>query len=465
MPSLTQPLSLNPATEEVLHEYPFHSEGEQAEILERASIAFSKWKNSSVKERSLLLLRIATRLRHHQEACAEVITLEMGKLLSESRMEVEKCATLCEYYARTLEEYLTPLPHPSFSSEGETIFEPLGVILGVMPWNYPLWLPFRSLVPALAAGNAYVLKAALSVSGCGLKIVELISEEEACKDIIQVIRVSDEALESLIAHPCVKLISVTGGERAGRSIASLAGKYLKPTTLELGGSDPFIVLDDADISQCIESAFSSRLTNCGQTCIAAKRFLIHASLLADFTEGIRLKVKELSLGDPRLPTSTLSPMASRHGAELLDELIDQSLQEGATSVVRGGLLPRRGFFFWPSIITGVTPSMSLFREETFGPVFAISEFGDVNEALALANASRFGLGASIWSSSLERARSIASHLEVGIVHINDIVRSHPELPFGGTKASGYGRELGAWGIQSVCSVKTLSYPPLPSSDH
>lgn len=444
--------SINPATGEVIGHYEAETPTRIAERLTQAAQAQRDWASRPFAERGALFRQLAKHLRAQKEALADLITDEMGKIRVESLAEVEKCAGQCDYYADNAERLLAPDEVPTDARKSVVVYEPVGVVLAIMPWNFPFWQVFRYSVPALMAGNVTLLKHAPNVFGCALAIEAAFRAAGFPDGIFQSLVADTDAVEQLLADDRVGMVTLTGSERAGSAVASLAGRHIKKSVLELGGSDAFIVLADADLDKAAEAAVQSRMMNAGQVCIAAKRFLVEASVKAAFTETLKARIERLVQGDPRLPETHMGPLARIDLAETLERQVQTALAEGATLLTGG---TRRGCHFAPTLLDGVSPDSIVFREETFGPVAALTEVADADEAVQLANQSRYGLSATIWTGDVGRAERLSRRLEVGSVFINAVVRSDSRLPIGGVKKSGYGRELSEAGIKDFCYTKTV----------
>jgi succinate-semialdehyde dehydrogenase/glutarate-semialdehyde dehydrogenase len=448
--------SRNPTTGAVLATYEVTPASERSEVVERAHAAFEAWRAVTVEQRAALLRSIAEGLRRDEVPLSRLAALEMGKPVSEGRAEVEKCAWVCDHYAAHAAGYLRDEPVPTDAAKSYVTFRPLGVILAVMPWNFPFWQVFRCLAPAVAAGNAVVLKHASNVTGCAKAIGELIDAAGAPPGLFGVLVLSSADLGPVIDHPHVRGVSVTGGAPAGRAVAARAGAGLKKVVLELGGSDPYVVLADADMPATVTACAAARLINGGQSCIAAKRFIVVSEAVGPFEAGLVERFGSVRVGDPLDPETQLGPMARR---DLRDELHDQvrrTVEAGARLLCGGRPTPGGGAFYPPTVLSGVRPGMAAFDEETFGPVAAIVSAADEREAVTLANASRFGLGAAVFSADPGRAERMAAvELDAGSCFVNTAVRSDPRLPFGGVKESGFGRELGRLGILEFVNAKTV----------
>jgi len=384
------------------------------------------------------------------------MTREMGKPLVQARAEVDKCAWVCDYYAENGESFLTPEIIETDASMSFVAFEPLGVVLAIMPWNFPLWQVFRFAAPALMAGNTGILKHASNVQGCALAIEEIIRDAGYPENVFRTLLMGSSGVKPVIEHPLVKAVTLTGSTPAGQAVARQAGELLKKTVLELGGSDPYVVLEDADLDTAIESCVIGRMINNGQSCIAAKRFIVPRSILQDFEERCVASMTAQTMGDPMEESTDLGPMAR---SDLRDELHDQvarSLNAGARCLLGGEIPARTGAFYPATVLTDVQAGMPAYTEELFGPVAAILPVEDEQEALRVANDTEFGLGAAVFTRDLARGEEIATkHLEAGSCFVNAFVRSDPRLPFGGIKGSGYGRELGSFGIREFVNIKTV----------
>jgi succinate-semialdehyde dehydrogenase/glutarate-semialdehyde dehydrogenase len=447
--------TLNPSTEEALQTYTEVPWDGLAGPLEKSRRAFDAWKGTSVGEKSRLLLDLAKQLRKGMSRYASLITREMGKPITQAEAEIEKCAWVAEHFAKNGEGYLRPVSVSTEAKKSYVRFDPLGAVLGVMPWNFPFWQVFRFAVPALTAGNAILLKPALNVSGCGIEAENILKEAGFPDGLFQTLLISHSTASELIASDFVQAVSLTASSRAGSEIASQAGRALKKTVLELGGSDPFIVLDDADLEKAIPAAVSARMGNTGQSCNAGKRFIVTEKIYKAFEAGFAEGIGRQKVGDPMERATEIGPLAREDLLQNLMEQVDRSVSQGAKILIGGRRMDRKGYFYLPTLLSEVKPGMTAFEEELFGPVAALIRAKDEEEALALANRSSYGLGASLWTKNLELAERLASRLEAGVVYINNIVRSDPRLPFGGVKQSGYGRELASFGLQEFTNVKTV----------
>ncbi len=447
--------AINPATDELIKDYKEHTPKEVERIIETTEKDYLRWREVSFAERSGLMLKAAEILRVKKDDYARTITTEMGKVITESRAEVEKCASVCEYYAENAERFLADETIESDAGRSFVAFQPLGIILAVMPWNFPFWQVFRFAAPTLMAGNAGVLKHASNVPGSALAIEEVFREAGFPQNIFRTLLIPAAQVEDVIKNVNIKAVTLTGSESAGSQVASIAGRELKKTLLELGGSDPYIVLDDADIEACVNTSVKARMINVGQSCIAAKRFIVVAPLVEKFEKEQTRIMKALKIGDPLLEDTQVGSMARMDLLEELDDQVQRSIKSGARLLCGGKKADRKGAFYLPTVLTDVKKGMAAYEQETFGPVSAIIPVKDADEAVAVANDSEFGLGGSVWSRDIEKAESVARRIESGAVFINGMTKSDPRLPFGGVKRSGYGRELSHYGIKEFVNVKTI----------
>ncbi|HEX7080579.1 MAG TPA: NAD-dependent succinate-semialdehyde dehydrogenase [Gammaproteobacteria bacterium] len=448
--------TVNPATGRVIARYEPHTDLEIDALLDASSRAFRAFRETGFAERAACLTALAERLRDRASELARLIATEMGKPLRQGEAEVEKCAWVCEHFAEHAEALLSPEIIASEAERSEVVFRPLGPVLAIMPWNFPLWQFFRFAAPALMAGNTAVLRHASNVAGTALAIEKLFVEAGAPDDVVRVALVDKAAVARIIADPRIAAVTLTGSVAAGRAVASAAGAAVKKTVLELGGSDPYVVLRDADLELAVRCCVESRLINSGQSCIAAKRFIVEAPLLERFVDAFVEAMRAKRAADPLDPSADLGPLAQAKGREKVHEQVRRSVTAGAACVVGGALPDSPGFFYPPTVLTGVQPGMAAFDEEVFGPVAAIVEAADAEQAIELANRTCYGLGAAVFTQDVERGREIASRrLHAGNCFVNDYVRSDPRLPFGGVKESGYGRELGTFGLREFVNVKTV----------
>jgi len=447
--------SINPATGELLARYDEHTDTEVRRLLDSAVSSQRGWRGEGFTGRARPLLQASAILRRDKERFAALMAREMGKPLEQGRAEIEKCAVGCEYFAAQAEEFLRDESIPTEASWSGVQFQPLGLLLAIMPWNFPFWQVFRAAAPALMAGNAVVLKHASNVCGCARAIGEIFQEASLPSGLFTVLFVPGCRVAELIAHPAIAAVTLTGSTEAGRAVAAAAGAQLKKTVLELGGSDPYVILEDADLEQAAEVCVISRLINSGQSCIAAKRFIVARGRRAEFERLIVSKMSSRSLGDPLAAGTQIGPQARIDLRDALHQQVERSMASGAKLLLGGEIPAGRGAFYPATVLTDVRPGMAAFDEETFGPVAAIIEAAGEEEALALANLTPFGLGAAVFTLDEQRGREFAAGLEAGCCFVNDFVRSDARLPFGGIKASGYGRELGCPGIREFVNAKTV----------
>jgi succinate-semialdehyde dehydrogenase/glutarate-semialdehyde dehydrogenase len=448
--------TVNPATGEPIETYEHMSRDEVVSILEKTHQAFQQWRRLNVAERVPYVQRLADVLRSHGHEYAEQMTREMGKPVRESLAEIDKCAWMAEVYADNAPAWLADEPVEADGLEHRIAYEPLGVILAVMPWNFPFWQALRCAIPALLAGNAVLLKHASICTGSAFAIETAIHEAGFPGNIFRTIIAGHDTIEMLVASGHVRGVSLTGSVEAGRAVAATAGQHLKKMVLELGGSDPFIVLDDVDMDAVGAEAVRGRMINTGQSCIAAKRFIVHESVAGMFTETLAEKMGQLRVGDPLDMATEVGPLASEMAVEQMEALVKDALDGGARLVSGGHRIERPGAFFQPTVLADVTPDMRVAREEVFGPVAPVFTVADDAEAVALANDTRFGLGGSVWTRDTARGMDIARQVEAGCVFVNHITKSDPRLPFGGIKQSGIGRELARHGLREFVNVKTLN---------
>lgn len=447
--------TLNPATEDVEKTFESLTEQEVENKLQAAQSAYDSWKNTSLEERAVLMMKAAEELRSRAAYYGEFMSKEMGKPIAQAIGEAEKCAWNCEHFAEKAEEYLTPVQIETEASESYVQFDPMGVILFVMPWNFPLWQVFRMAAPVIMAGNTVILKHASNVPQCALACEEVFTNAGFPKGIFQTLLIGSRQVEPILRDRRVKGVSLTGSEKAGAIVSSIAGSEIKPVVMELGGSDPFIVLDDADIDFACDIAKTSRLLNGGQVCISAKRFLVHESKAKEFTTKLKDIFESYIVGDPMDKETQMGPMSSEQGMLDVERQVNESVEQGATLVTGGKRIGEKGFFYAPTIVTDVTREMPVWKEETFGPAAAVMTFKTDEEAIEIANDSDFGLGASLFTTNMDRAKKIIPKIEAGMVFVNGFVKTDPRLPTGGIKRSGVGRELGEWGIRAFTNVKTV----------
>ena len=448
--------AINPANGEKLADVPAWDESAIDSALEQAAEAAPLWAARSIAERCELMRKVAQVLRDNQEEYASLISREMGKLIKEARGEIEKCAWVCDYYADKAPEFLHDEPIESDAGKSYVAYQPLGTVLAIMPWNFPFWQVFRFAAPALCAGNTGLLKHASNVPQCAQAIEDIFHKAGFPEGVFITLMIRSGQVEKVIEDPRVKAVTLTGSEPAGRKVAATAGAVLKKSVLELGGSDPFIVLEDADLDEAVKSAVASRYLNCGQSCIAAKRFIVVDAVAEDFVARLKAGVESLQPGDPLDENTTLAPMARADLRNELHKQVVDSLAAGAVNVTGcedDNSLP--GYYYKASILDQVSAGMRAFYEELFGPVAIVIRARDEADALRIANDTSFGLGGNVWSQDTARAERLARQLECGCAFVNSFVKSDPRLPFGGIKHSGYGRELSHHGIQEFVNAKTV----------
>ena len=451
--------SSNPADEQLLGTYAFHTQDAVEGFLNKAVSTQRRWARQPVESRCSLLSRVAMVLRKNKAEYARIITQEMGKPIAEAEGEVEKCAWTCEFYAQAAPGFLADQNVASNASESRVVFDPLGVLLAIMPWNYPFWQFIRFSAPALAAGNAALLRHASNVPQCALALEAAFKEAGAPEGLVTTLLVDHDVVAQLIDDPRVAALTLTGSTEVGKRIAAQAGRAMKKQVFELGGSDPFILLADADIEQAAKTAVKARFSNTGQSCISSKRFIVEAAVADRFVELLCAGVAALKVGDPMDRETTIGPLARGNLRDDLHVQVERSVAAGAKLLMGGHPVDGPGYFYAPTVLDHVTPQMAAGCEETFGPVAAVIRVADVEEALQIANATEFGLGAALWTGDLQRARELARRIEAGAVFINGLVASDARLPFGGIKQSGYGRELGEFGIREFTNVKTVWIGP------
>jgi len=423
-------------------------------LLAASAWGFAQWSQRSLEDRAEVMVRIAAGLRESRDALAALMSAEMGKLCGEGLAEVEKCAAACEFYARRAGDYLAVQSVATEARRSYIGYQPIGCVLAIMPWNFPLWQVFRFLAPALMAGNVALLKHAITVPRCADAIARIVHAAGVPVGTFGVLHIDNAMTAQVIADDRVAAVTLTGSERAGRSVAATAGQHLKKCVLELGGSDAFVVLDDADLEQAVTVAANSRFGNAGQTCIAAKRFVVVDAIAEAFTERLVTAARERMVGDPGDPATRLAPMARADLREAVHRQVVASVAAGARLLVGGQ--PMENYSGYPaSVLTAVVPGMPAYHEELFGPVASILRVRDDAEAVRVANDTRFGLGASVWGEDRERAEAVARQLQAGAVFVNALVHSDVRLPFGGTKQSGFGRELAEHGIREFVNIRTI----------
>lgn len=447
--------TINPANGEAERAFPTWDTRELDRALADVATAAPTWRATTIGERAAILRRAAAELRARRDEYAALITLEMGKLTREAQAEIEKCAWGCEHYAEHGAAYLRDEPVATDAARSFIAYEPLGTVLAVMPWNFPFWQVFRFAAPALLAGNTAVLKHASNVPQCAAAIETVWRRAGLPEHAFRWLRIGADRVERVIADPRVHAVTLTGSDAAGRQVAAAAGAHLKKTVLELGGSDAFVVLADADLDQAAAQGVAARFQNAGQSCIAAKRFIVVDAIAADFLAKFRERVAALKPGDPHDPDTTLAPLARADLRAQLHEQVRDSIAAGARPLLGCEPLPGPGFYYSASILDRVTPGMRAYDEELFGPVATVIRARDEADALRIANTSRFGLGASVWTRDVAQGERMARAFAAGSCFVNGIVKSDPRLPFGGVKDSGYGRELSAHGIREFVNIKTV----------
>ena len=444
--------TINPFNGELLGQYSELSEEDIREKISRGESAYRSWRKCSIPDRSALFLRVRSYLLEQKTALAELVSKEMGKPVTQAIAEIEKCAWLCEYYALEAADFLRPETVETDAGRSLVVYDPLGIILAVMPWNYPFWQVFRFAVPTLLAGNTALLKHASNVMGCANAIEKIFLECGFPEGVFQNLVIGKEQVEFVLQQKEVKAVSLTGSEAAGKSVAALAGKEIKSSLLELGGSNAFIVLADADLDKAVEVAVNARYQNTGQSCIAAKRLLLQRDIADEFLGKFIKKITGLKTGDPLDNETYIGVLAREDLAESLEEQMKRSLEMGAELLCGG---KRKGAFFEPAVMWTQNINIPVMQEETFGPLICVCSFSTLDEAIGISNSTGFGLGVTVFTRNADRVIARAADFEEGALFINELVKSDPRLPFGGVKNSGYGRELGKEGIRSFINVKTI----------
>lgn len=444
--------SINPYSGEEIKTYQKHSDEEVEAIIEKADQRFYSWREKSFQERKKLMLAATSDIKENKRKYAEEMVREMGKPISQAIAEMEKCAWVCEFYANNAQAQLENEIKESDADKSYVSFEPLGVVLAVMPWNYPYWQVFRFAAPALMAGNIAVLKHASNVFGCALNIEKIFKNAGFPENCFSTLLIGSDQVEAVLNNPKVKAVTLTGSGPAGASVASIAGKNIKKSVLELGGSNACIVLEDCHLDKAVHTVMMARYQNTGQSCIAGKRLLLQENIAEQFIEKLVEEVKNLNSGDPQSEDTFIGTLAREDLAEKLEDQLKASLSAGAKLLIGG---KRKGAYFEPTIVTEVTEEMTIFKEETFGPLLSVTTFNTIEEAIELSNKTEFGLGVSIFTKNIEEAEKLAIQFEEGAVFINELVKSDPRLPFGGVKMSGYGRELSEHGIREFVNRKTI----------
>jgi succinate-semialdehyde dehydrogenase/glutarate-semialdehyde dehydrogenase len=447
--------SINPATGELLEVFDEWTPEVTAGVIDGVHQAFLVWRNVPFARRSELMKKAAEVLRAGKDEYARVMALEMGKPIGDGRAEVEKCALVCDYYAAHAETFLADEPAPSDGSRSYVAFRPIGTVLAVMPWNFPFWQVFRFAAPALMAGNTGVLKHSSNVPRCALAIEDVFRRAGFPDNVFRTLMIGSGKVDAVIEHSHIAAVTLTGSDIAGRKVAAKAGQMLKKTVLELGGSDPYIVLADADLDEAAKVAARARCINSGQSCIAAKRFIVEEAVFDPFVERFKKAMAALVVGDPLEEATQVGPQAREDLMLELHGQVEASVAKGATLLLGGAPLARKGYFYPPTILTDVEPGMPAYHEEFFGPVASVIRVKDAESAINVANDSPFGLGGSVWTQDVVRGEALAGRLEAGAVFVNGLVKSDPRLPFGGVKISGYGRELAHYGIKEFVNIQTV----------
>jgi succinate-semialdehyde dehydrogenase/glutarate-semialdehyde dehydrogenase len=447
--------SINPATGETLRSFEALAEAQIEDKLERAAAAYRSYRHTSFADRAHWLNRAAEILESEKDRLGRIMTLEMGKPIGAARAEAAKCALACRYYAERGARLLADELLDTDTGRAYIRHQPIGAVLAVMPWNFPFWQVFRFAAPALMAGNVGLLKHASNVPRCAIEIEDIIRRAGFPPDVFQTLLIGSGQVERVIADPRVKAVTLTGSEPAGAQVASFAGRHLKKTVLELGGSDPFIVMPSADLERAARTAVEARVINNGQSCIAAKRFIVDARIAADFERQFVEGMETLKIGDPMQESTQVGPLATPEILEGLDQQVRRSVEMGARVLTGGRRLGRPGNYYAPTVLADVPKDSPAYREELFGPVAALFRANGIEEAIRLANDTGFGLGASAWTNDEREQQRFIDEIEAGMVFINGMVASDPRLPFGGVKRSGYGRELSAYGIREFLNVKTV----------
>ncbi|MDB4899775.1 MAG: Succinate-semialdehyde dehydrogenase [Gemmatimonadetes bacterium] len=447
--------SINPATGETLAAFPALTPAELETRIARAAKAATGWRHTSVQQRADVVRRLGELLESDKARLGRMMTLEMGKPINAAIEEAAKCARCCAYYAEHGPSFIADQPIDDAGFRSFLAYEPLGVVLAVMPWNFPFWQAIRFMAPAFIAGNVGLLKHASNVPQCALELESLVKRAGAPEGVFQTLLITSDVVASVLSDPRVVAATLTGSEGAGSSVASIAGKHIKPTVLELGGSDPFIVMPSADLARAIDTAVKARTINNGQSCIAAKRFIIHRDVAHRFLDGFTKGMKALRVGDPLDPSTQLGPMASVKGAEELEAQVTKSVAMGARLVLGGKRDAPESAWFPATVLTDIPPDTPAWKDELFGPVACVFVANDLDDALRIANDTRFGLGASAWSTDPAEQERLARGIDSGTVFINDMMVSDPRFPFGGVKSSGYGRELSDLGMREFTNIKTV----------
>jgi len=458
--SETKPLimsiaTINPATGKTLRTFEPHSAAKVGEALDRGVAAYRQHRHTSFADRASRMRKAATILDAESRELGRLMTLEMGKPIKAGVAEAEKCATACRYYADNAERFLADRPVEMEGGKSWVAFQPIGVVLAIMPWNFPFWQVFRFAAPALMAGNVGILKHASNVPQCALAIEDIFRRAGFADGVFQTLLIGSDMVEGIIADRRVAAVTLTGSEGAGRSVASIAGRNLKKTVVELGGSDPFVVMPSADLANAVSSAVTARMINNGQSCIAAKRFIIHEKIYDEFLKRFVAGVSTVRIGDPMDEKTELGPQATEAIRDQLDQQVKASVAAGAKLVIGGQKLDREGYFYAPTVLTDIPPDAPAAREELFGPVASVFRAKDLADAIRIANGTTFGLGASAWTRDDTERKQFIAEIESGLLFINGMVVSDARLPFGGVRNSGFGRELGEFGIREFVNIKSV----------
>ena len=447
--------TINPANGQSLRAFEPFTAARVSEALDRGVAAFQKHRRTSFAERATHMRKAAQILKAECRELGRLMTLEMGKPIKAAIAEAEKCATACDYYAENAERFLADRPVKMEGGESWVAFQPLGVVLAIMPWNFPFWQVFRFAAPALMAGNVGLLKHASNVPQCALAIEDVLRRAGFTEGAFQTLLIGSDRVEELIADPRVAAVTLTGSEGAGKSVASAAGRNLKKSVVELGGSDPFIVMPSADLDAAVSTAVTARMINNGQSCIAAKRFIVHQAIYDRFLDKFVAGVSNVRIGDPMDEKTELGPLATSAIRDELDQQVKASVAAGAKVLTGGKRIEREGFFYAPTVLADIPPSAPAARDELFGPVASVFKAKDLNDAIGIANGTTFGLGASAWTRDDAERKQFVAEIESGLLFINGMVVSDPRLPFGGVKHSGFGRELGEFGIHEFVNIKSV----------
>ena len=449
-------ISINPANNKKINSYEEISKDSINQIIDSSFNTFLEWRNKSFSYRAKKMRHLAELLKQKKDLLGLLMTKEMGKPIKQSIAEAEKCAWVCEYYADNAEKFLSQKEIPTGSTKSFISFQPIGIVLAIMPWNFPFWQVFRFASPALMAGNVGILKHASNVQGCAIEIEKLFLEAGFPKFAFSNLVIGSKKVSNVIKNSKISAVTLTGSTPAGKSVASLAGSLLKKTVLELGGNDPYVILEDADLDNAVKSCIAGRMLNAGQSCIAAKRFIVVQSNLKEFIDKVHNEIKKMKMGDPINPDINIGPMVNNIARDELHQQVLISIEKGA-KLLFGGKIPQLdGAFYPPTLLVDVEPGMPAFDDELFGPVAVVISAKDQSHAIELANKTNFGLGAAIFTRDLDKGENIATkELEAGSCFVNDFVKSDPRLPFGGIKESGYGRELSEFGIQEFVNIKSV----------